>query len=123
MIRRTSTGRDMPMNYYVDTAGSEDDENIRAHLYELNTVASQYGFESLFDVVLAQARLFPKEARKFAESEGLGKLYGYCCIIGRKPITAIVRNDLCPGLFKTGMHGPLPNFKRFKDSKFSVLAN
>ena len=85
----------MPMNYYADTAGSEDDENIRAHLYALNTVALQYGFESLFDIALAQPRLFPKEAREFAESEGLGKLYGYCCTIGRKPITAIVHNDLC----------------------------
>ena len=85
----------MPINYFADSVGSNEDEAIRLHLRSLTDFAAQYGFGSIFDAALAQARLFPTEAREFAESEGLGKLYDYCCNVGRKPITEVVRKDLC----------------------------
>lgn len=85
----------MPMNYFADTVGYEEDGAIGLHLHRLSDVARSCGFESLFDAVLAHARLNPKDARGFAESGGLGKLYNYCCKIGRRPINEVIRKDLC----------------------------
>ena len=83
MIRRTSSGRDMPLNYFENTVGSEEDEAVRPHLLAIRNFAHHFRFESL--IVLAEARLSPVDARAFAERGGLYQLYQYCCATGRNP--------------------------------------
>ena len=70
MVRRTSSGRDMPLNYFENTVGSEEDEAVRPHLLAIRNFVHHFGFESLFDVVLAEARLSPVDARAFVEQGG-----------------------------------------------------
>jgi len=95
MLRRTSSGRDMPLNYFEHAPGSEDDAAIRPHLLAIRNFAYRFGFESLFDVVLAEARLSPVDAHTFAEQGGLSRLYQYCCATGRNQPSATLRKELC----------------------------
>src|SRR5436309_7393301 len=95
MVRRTSSGRYMPLNYFENTVGSEEDEAVRPHLLAIRNFAHHFGFESLFDVVLAEARLSPVDARAFVEWGGLCQLYQYCCATGRNPTSDNLRQELC----------------------------
>src|SRR5947207_10493397 len=71
MLRRTNRGHDMPLNYFENTVGSQEDEAIRPHLLVIKNFASNFGFKNLFDVVLMEARLSPVDAHAFAEEGGL----------------------------------------------------
>jgi hypothetical protein len=113
MLRRSSSGRNMPVNYFEHTMDSQEDEAIRPQLLAIRNFTHRFGFESLFDVVLAEARLSPVDARAFAERGGLRKLYQYCFATGtRNPPSVDLRQDLCeisrnvyPGL-ATSQAGP-----------------
>jgi len=85
----------MPLNYFEHIVGSEEDEAIRPHLLAIRNLAHRFGFESLFDVVLAEARLSPIDARAFAEQGGFRQLYQYCCATGRNPASVSLRQELC----------------------------
>src|SRR5215471_16227759 len=93
MLRHTSSGRDMPLNYFEHTVGSEEDEAIRPHLLAIRNLAHRFGFESLFDVVLAEARLSPIDARAFAEQGGfLSSINTVVQLVGTRPASVFAKS-------------------------------
>jgi hypothetical protein len=79
--RVSSHGRGLPggrprvAHYFPDTEGMREDEVARIKLGRLRDLAEELGYNSLFDVALAEARHSPKEKQRFLEEGGLEEFF------------------------------------------------
>ena len=63
-------------NYFVDTDGMDEREVARMNLGRLRELAQQLGYNSLFDVAVAEARSSSSERLRFIEAGGLEEFCG-----------------------------------------------
>jgi hypothetical protein len=81
--RVSSHGRGLPGgrrrvdNYFPDTEGMDEKEVAQINLGQLRDLAHKLGYDSLFDVAIAEARHSPLERDRFVEEGRLEELYRY----------------------------------------------
>ena len=68
-------GRSRVANYFVDTDGMDENEIKRMNLERLRELAQEMGFNSLFDVAIAEAQSPPREKELFMRSGQLSDLF------------------------------------------------
>jgi hypothetical protein len=79
--RVSSHGRGLPggrlrvAHYFPGTEGMREDEESSIKLGRLRDLAEELGYNSLFDVALAEARHSPTEKQRFVEEGGLEEFY------------------------------------------------
>lgn len=68
-------GRPRVAHYFPDTEGMSETEETSIKLGRLRDLAQELGYNSLFDVALAEARHSPEEKQRFIDEGGLEELY------------------------------------------------
>ena len=98
--RISSHGRGLPggrprvANYFEDTEGMDEGEVTHMNLQRLRDLAQELGYNSLFDVAVAEARFSPEEREGFMEAGGLEELVAsFRTSIKRRIVAVDVENN------------------------------